>query len=259
MRELARSEEKLLYGLRRRSLREERGLFLAEGVRTVEDLADSAFDIELAVAGPGLDRSARGEALLAKLSQRTEVRRATEAEIGRIAATDAPQDIVVAARMPDVSLDRVAPRDEAVALVLDAVQDPGNFGTLVRCADAFGVDLVIAMTGTVDPWNPKAVRAAAGAAFRVPVVQASTAEALDWLAAQRFAIWAAAADGEPAARLDRPARVALVAGNEGAGVSDEVSARAASRVAVPIRGRADSLNVAVATGILLYLLTADAT
>jgi TrmH family RNA methyltransferase len=143
-----------------------------------------------------------------------------------------------------------------VALVLDAVQDPGNFGTLVRCADAFGVNLVIAMTGTVDPWNPKAVRAAAGAAFHVPIVQAKTATALDWLEAQGFAIWAADAGGEPALSLDRPSRVALVAGNEGAGISDAVTQRTGRHVAVPIRGRADSLNVAVATGILLYLLTA---
>jgi TrmH family RNA methyltransferase len=259
MKELARSEEKLLHGLRRRAAREERRLFLAEGVRVVEDLADSSLDIELAVAGPGLDRSARGEALLARLSDRTEVRRATAAGISRIAATDSPQDIVAAARIPETSLEGFVPGSAAVALVLDAVQDPGNFGTLVRCADAFGVDLVIAMTGTVDPWNPKAVRSAAGAAFRVPVVQAATANALDWLIAHDYEIWAAAADGEPAAHLERPARVALVAGNEGAGVSDQVSGRAARRVAVPLRGRADSLNVAIATGILLYMLTSNST
>lgn len=257
MRELSRSEEKLLFALRRRSAREERRLFLAEGVRVVEDLAESDLEIELAVAGPGLDRTSRGEALLAKLAQRTDVRSATDAEVARIAATDSPQDIVVAAKIPDVTLARLAPQQTAVALVLDAVQDPGNFGTLVRCADAFGVDFVIAMTGTVDPWNPKAVRAAAGAAFRVPVAQAATEAALDWLDAHEFEIRAAAADGVPAGGLDRPARVALVAGNEGAGISELVSARASRRVAVPIRGRADSLNVAIATGILLYLLTAN--
>jgi TrmH family RNA methyltransferase len=253
---LSRAEERLLHGLRRRSSREERGLFLAEGVRVVEDLAESAFAIELAVAGPGLDRTPRGEALLATLSALIDVRRATAAELGRIALTDSPQDVVVAARIPEIAIEQVTPPDTAVALVLDAVQDPGNFGTLVRCADAFGVNLVIAMTGTVDPWNPKAVRAAAGAAFHVPIVQAKTATALDWLEAQGFAIWAADAGGEPALSLDRPSRVALVAGNEGAGISDAVTQRTGRHVAVPIRGRADSLNVAVATGILLYLLTA---
>jgi TrmH family RNA methyltransferase len=93
----------------------------------------------------------------------------------------------------------------------------------------------------------------------VPVVQAATADALDWMVGHDYAIWAAAADGEPVAHVERPARVALVAGNEGAGVSDQVSGRAGRRVPVPLRGRADSLNVAIATGILLYMLTANST
>jgi TrmH family RNA methyltransferase len=252
---LSRSMEKLLHGLRRRSVREEKRLFLAEGVRVVEDLIDSPLEIELAIAGPGLDRSGRGAALLERLADRTDVIHGSDADVRRVAATDSPQDIVVAARMPAVSLSDVTTADPAVALVLDAVQDPGNFGTLVRCADAFGVDLVIAMTGTVDPWNPKSVRAAAGAAFRVPIANAATAAALDWLDEHAFSVWAADAAGEPAASLEPPARIALVAGNEGAGISSEVAERAARRVAVPIRGRADSLNVAVATAILLFLLT----
>lgn len=258
MKELSRAEERLLHGLQRRSVREESGLFLAEGVRVIEELADSSLDIELVVVGAGLDRSTRGEALLDRLAGRTEVRHATAAEIGRVAATDSPQDIVAAARIPAVDLNRLELRDHSVVLVLDAVQDPGNFGTLVRCADAFEVDLVIAMTGTVDPWNPKAVRAAAGAAFRVPITGAETGAAIDWLVDHRFAVWVADTAGEPVTRAGRPDRTALVAGNEGAGVSDAVVVRAARRVAVPIRGRTESLNVAVATGILLYLLTAEA-
>ncbi len=258
MTELSRAEERLLHGLQRRAFRRERGLFLAEGIRVVEDLADSHLDIELAVAGPDVDRTDRGATLIDKLAGMTQVRRATRAAIGRIAATDSPQDIVAAARIPDTALEDVMPPDRAVALVLDGVQDPGNFGTLVRSADAFGVDLVIAMTGTVDPWNPKAVRAAAGAAFRVPIAVAATADALDWLRGRGFEIWAADAAGEPAAGIGRPGRVGLVVGNEGAGVSETVRSHASRTVAIPIRGRADSLNVAVATGILLFLLTTGA-
>lgn len=255
MKPLSRAEERRLHGLQQRSTREEYGLFLAEGVRVVEDLAQSPLDIELAVAGPGLDGTSRGAALLEVLSRRTEVRAATVAEIGRVAATDSPQDIIVAARIPTTHLEDVGFADRPVALGLDAVQDPGNFGTLARCAEAFGVDVVLAMSGTVDPWNPKAVRAAAGASFRVPIVTTGTTEALDWLAANSFGIWVADAAGEPAGGVEPPSRVALIAGNEGAGVSEAVLDRASHRVAVPIRGRAESLNVAVATGILLYLLT----
>lgn len=255
MKALSRPEERRLHGLHRRSAREETGLFLAEGVRVVEELAQSTLDIELAVAGAGLDRTPRGQALLEALARRTEIRTATAAEMGRIAATDSPQDIVAAAKIPAVRLEDVKFGEASIALALDAVQDPGNFGTLVRCAEAFGVDIVIAMTGTVDPWNPKAVRAAAGASFRTPIAMSGTGEALDWMRDAGYAIWVADAAGEPAADVTNPRKVALVAGNEGAGVSEAVIERAARRVAVPIRGRAESLNVAIATGILLYLLT----
>jgi TrmH family RNA methyltransferase len=143
-------------------------------------------------------------------------------------------------------------------LALDGVQDPGNFGALVRSARAFGSDLILAMTGTVDPWNPKAVRAAAGASFHVHIASLATETALSWLRSSGFAILAADARGAPIDRIPRPDRVALVVGNEGAGVGEVVHSTADARVAVPIEPSAESLNVAVAAGILLYALTREA-
>jgi TrmH family RNA methyltransferase len=255
---LSRAEERLLFALRRRAVREERGLFLAEGVRVAEELVRSPLSIALAAVSASLEDTPRGGELVRRIEAVSPVRRVSDEEIRRCAATESPQGIIIAAHTPRVTLERLAPREHATVLALDGVQDPGNFGTLVRSAHAFAADFVLALTGTVDPWNPKSVRAAAGSSCHVPIVQAETHAGLTWLDHQGFAIFAADARGRPVEPLQRPARVALIVGNEGAGVSDAVRAAAAAVVAVPIRGSAESLNVGVAAGILLYLLTREA-
>jgi TrmH family RNA methyltransferase len=140
-----------------------------------------------------------------------------------------------------------------VVLVLDAVQDPGNLGTLARTAEALGAVGLVALPGTVDPWNPKSVRAAMGSTFRLPVVECGWDALAPWLAGRDVRTLAAVVGGEP---LDepRPRRAALVLGNEGAGVGDETRARAHRGVGIPLRGRAESLNVAAAGAILLHEL-----
>jgi len=254
---LTRAEEKLLFALRRRPEREERGLFLAEGVRVVEALVESRVGIELAVVAEDLPETPRGAALLDGLESRAPVRTVPGHVLARVAATESPQGVVAAAHIPRASLDTVPVPERSTVLVLDAVQDPGNFGTLVRCADAFAADFVLALAGTVDAWNPKAVRAAAGSSFHVPILEAATGPGIAWLAGHGYRILAADIHGDPVAGIAAAARTALVVGNEGAGVGEAVRAAAALRVAVPIRGSAESLNVSVAAGILLYLLTRE--
>jgi TrmH family RNA methyltransferase len=140
--------------------------------------------------------------------------------------------------------------------VLDAVQDPGNVGTILRTAQGLGAAGVVALKGTADLTNPKVLRGSMGALFRLPGVPSSPEEFLDWARGRGVSLWVAAADGEPLGRLlaRRGARppIALVLGNEGAGVGGPVAAAAARRVAIPLAPGAESLNVAVAAGILLY-------
>jgi TrmH family RNA methyltransferase len=252
---LSRREERLLRSLRQRKTREAEGLFLAEGVRAVEDLAASPLPVRLAVAASTLGDTPRGRALLDLLAtQRVAVHETDERELAALADTETPQGILAVAPIPSAGLDDLyAARDPAVIVVLDAVQDPGNFGTLARTAEALGAAGVVALPGTVDPWNPKSVRAAMGSSFRLPIVPAAWDELAPWLAERGFATLAAAAGGE---RLPdpRPARAALVLGNEGAGVSAETRTRADRVVGIPLRGRAESLNVAAAGAILMYEL-----
>ena len=141
--------------------------------------------------------------------------------------------------------------------MLDGIQDPGNAGTLVRAAVAFGVDAVIVLDGTVDPWSPKTVRSSAGMIFRLPVVRASAADAIGRLQEVRVPILVADARGEDVEARRRDRGFALVVGNEGAGVRPEIAEGAAASVAVRMPGPAESLNVAMAGAILLHALTRE--
>ena len=252
---LNRREERLLRALRQRKGREETGLFLVEGVRAVEDLLASPLAVRFAAAASSLGDTPRGRALLDVLAgQRVPLRETGERELAGFADTGTPQGILAVAEIPSAGLDDLrVDAEPAVVLVLDAVQDPGNLGTLARTAEALGAAGVVALPGTVDAWNPKSVRAAMGSTFRLPVAHAGWDALGPWLAARGFQALAAAAGGGPLPE-PRPRRAALVLGNEGAGISAETRARADRAVGIPLRGRAESLNVAAAGAILLYEL-----
>jgi RNA methyltransferase, TrmH family len=252
---LTRREERLLRALRQRKGREAEGLFLAEGVRVVEDLAASPLGVRLAVAASSLGDTPRGRALVDALAARgVTVREAPERALAELADTESPQGVLAVGEIPAARLAelRLDPEPAAV-LVLDAVQDPGNLGTLARTAEALGAAGVVALPGTVDPWNPKSVRAAMGSTFRLPVVSAGWEALGPWLRERGVEVLGAVVGGEPLGG-ERPRRSALVLGNEGAGVSEETLARMDRGVGIPLRGRAESLNVAAAGAILLHEL-----
>lgn len=250
---LSRREQSLLRSLRQRKARQAEGLFLVEGVRAVEDLLASPLPVRLAAASSSLGDTPRGQALLHLLAARGVVLRETDDRtLAALADTETPQGIVAAAPTPSAGLDALRMEEEpAVLLVLDAVQDPGNFGTLARTAEALGAVGLVALPGTVDPWNPKSVRAAMGSTFRLPVVEAEWDALAPFLRARGAETLAAVVGGAPLG-ANRPRRAALVLGNEGAGVGDETRAHAGRAVGIPLRGRAESLNVAAAGAILLH-------
>ncbi len=239
--------------LKRRKARERHGLFVAEGVRTVEELLDS----DLPVRGALMTEAAGRDPRVARIGKRLSARSIPceivgERDFDSAADTDTPQGVLALAEIPRRAPESLTPR--GLVLVLDAVQDPGNVGTILRTAAALGASVIVALPGTVDLWNAKVVRSAMGALFTHPVLPLPWDEAAAWL--HGVPLWIAAADGEPlaAAAARRPSDVALVVANEGAGVSSHVAAAAARRVAIPMAAGAESLNVAVATGILLYVL-----
>ncbi len=256
---LSREREKLLGRLRHRKTREREALFLVEGVRAAGEALELKVPVRFAVVSPRLARAGGGEALLRRLEDGgVEVDSVTDAALEASADTEAPQGVLLVCAEPGWTLDDAATSGPggARALLLDGVQDPGNLGTLVRAAAAFGVPAVVALEGTVDPWNAKAVRASAGGLFRTRVLKASWEEAGAWLDRERVTLLVGAADGADVACVERPPAWALAVGNEGAGPRPELVA-AGRPVAVPMPGGSESLNAGVAGSILLYALTRE--
>jgi TrmH family RNA methyltransferase len=239
--------------LQQRKGRRRRALTLAEGVRLAEEALAAGVAIQGAVVSAALGDTARGAALLKALAARAvPLEELADRPFADLADTDTPQGIIAVIEPPRWSFTDIRAAPGAPVLVLDAVQDPGNVGTLLRTAFALGAAGVVLLKGTADLANPKVVRGAMGASFRLPVVPADEPEFAAWVQRERLTIWAAAADGTPLARATPPDRLALVVGNEGAGVRPALRALAHQQVAIPLTRGAESLNVAVAAGILLH-------
>lgn len=242
--------------LRRRRAREERGLFVAEGVRAVEELLRSRLPVRGVLVAPQLAGAQRGAALQARLATSgVEVLEVSERDFASAADTESPQGVLALADVPVRALPEPVAGATVRVVVLDAVQDPGNVGAIIRTAAALGANATVALPGTVDLWNAKVVRAAMGAQFHHLALAATLDELRAWAARHGVPLWGADGAGTPVARGDAPpARVALCMGNEGAGLTDATRAACARLVAIPVTDQVESLNVAVATGILLQLV-----
>jgi RNA methyltransferase, TrmH family len=241
--------------LRRRRARERQQLFVAEGVRAVEELLRSSLSIRGVLVAPQLAGASRGSGLLEQLRQgAAEVAEVDEREFASAAETESPQGVLAIAEIPRASVADLTVPNRARLIVLDAVQDPGNVGTILRTAAALGATAVLAMPGTVDLWNAKVVRSAMGALFHRPAFMCTWAELDGFRQTHGFSLWGADAAGTPLEQLTAPDRLGILVGNEGAGLTPEGLARTEHRVSLPISSTVESLNVAVATGILLYQL-----
>ena len=241
----------LLRDLQRRKARERRGLVVAEGRRLVADALAAHAKVRAVLAADDVADGPVAPLLAEARARGIAVEVCGRKDFAEFADTDSPSGVLAVVEWaPSTLADVRLPEGAAVVLVLDAVQDPGNVGTMIRTAFTLGADLTIALDGSADLGNAKTLRSAMGAVFRHPVAHAHAAECLDFLAAQQVVLWAATMDGEKIAAAVPP-RLALAVGNEGGGLRPELLARAARRVAVPMRQSAESLNAAVAAGILL--------
>ncbi|HEY8256542.1 MAG TPA: RNA methyltransferase [Gemmatimonadales bacterium] len=261
---MARSLLTTIRDLHRRRGRERRGLALAEGVRLVEEALAARVPVRGAAVSPALEGTPRGKALKTALARAgVSLVEVTDAELEPLADTAQPQGVVAVIEPPTWTLDDLRTAPGSVVLVLDAVQDPGNVGTMLRTALGLGAVGVVALAGTAELANPKVIRGSMGALFRLPAVETSPSEFLEWATARGVEVWTTAAAGEPlrrsqlGPRVSRPP-VALVVSNEGAGTSAPLETAARRRVAVPLDPGVESLNVAVAAGILLHEVVRDA-
>ncbi len=238
---------KELRSLHRRSVRYRRQTFLIEGVRLVEEALAAGLPLRLALYVPDqLQKLPRGTALLERLVACREAFSTTPQVLRRVSDTVTPQGVVAAVPFPERP-----PQGEGLLLILDRLRDPGNCGTILRTAEAAGVRAVYLSPGSVDPFSPKVVRAGMGAHFRLALRVASWAE-IAVAVSGRQVLLAEARAGRPYDRVDFCLPTALIVGGEAEGAGVEARALAAEVVSIPMAGAAESLNVAVATGILLF-------
>ncbi len=235
-----------------RPVRDARGTAGIEGPHLLGEALRAGLRIECVFAAQG----AEGLLRPLHLAPEIEVLLVPRELLDAVLATEAPQPIAALVEPPDwtwahfFSIHSKAP---SLVLLLAGIQDPGNLGTIVRSAEAFGADGVLCLPGTVHAWNPKAVRASAGSVFRVPLLETTFAEALLHLRQAGAKIHAATIHAaEPADLVDLAGPVALLIGNEGNGIPAELAAQTDAAITIPCPGPVESLNAAVAASVLLY-------
>ncbi|HLH47445.1 MAG TPA: RNA methyltransferase [Acidimicrobiales bacterium] len=237
----------------RANARRAEGLVVAEGAKVLGEALRSGRPVEAVYLDPGagppeLELAGRCHDAGARVFE------LEPGVIGRVTATVTPQPIVGVVAAPGTTLDAVIGAGPDLVVVCAGVRDPGNAGTVLRSADAAGASAVVSCGGSVDLFNPKTVRASAGAVFHVPVVEeGEPSSVLDRLGrAGLRRVGATAHDGADYLEADLSAPLALVVGNEAHGLSPEVAARLDGTVTIPMAGRAESLNVGIATAVLCF-------
>jgi TrmH family RNA methyltransferase len=235
-----------------RPLRDSHALAGIEGPNLLEEALHAGLRIETIFAVQGT------EDRLAQLSipAETEILLLPRELLDSALTTEAPQPVAALVQPPVWQWeDLLAGKKHCAPLVviLAGLQDPGNLGTILRAAEAFGATGVLSLPGTVSPWNPKAVRAATGSTFRLPMLSVSVEECFRTLRQNKIRVFTTAVrEAEPVHRVDLASPAALLIGNEGNGVPPEIAARADIAITIPCPGPVESLNASVATAILLY-------
>lgn len=270
--------------LKQKKYRTESGTFFAEGLRAVQEAVQYAdvtelfyteagrLDEVLKAAGnvPADTKEKSGNRNNANHNNAGTAKKRNEAVNGirmyqvdekvmaKLSDTKAPQGVLAVIRTPEQNLRKLRPGtasdNNAPVIILDRVQDPGNLGTIIRTADAVGALGLILLEGCVDAYSPKVVRASMGSLFHLPVVQDVTAEeALTWCYRNGYEPAATALkNAQNVYKADISKKMAFLFGNEANGVAEELQAAAETRLFIPMAGLAESMNVAMAAGIILF-------
>ena len=240
---LKNPQVQLWRSLKDRKARREHGLFLVEGRKSVEEALSSGFPAEALLLRE--DTAEQGA-----LPENVKKYLLPEHVMAAVCDTRTPQGIAAVMRHREI------PVEGRRLVALDGVQDPGNVGTIIRTADAAGLDGVLLSPDCADPYSPKVLRATMGSVFHIPVaVVEDLPGALTELKAKGLPVISSQLDGTPFSGWKAGEEgFVLVIGSEGNGVSPAVRALATVRLRLPMRGRAESLNAAVAAGIMMYQL-----
>jgi RNA methyltransferase, TrmH family len=251
---LSNARIKQIRGLRNRHEREQTGLFFIEGIRIVVEAVQSGAKIETLVVAPALLKSQIAQEIVQqKREQGVSILEVSPEVFKSLSVKEGPQGIGAVVHEHWEPLDNVRLTDDLCWIALDAAQDPGNIGTILRTSDAVGSTGLMLLGNCADPYDPSAIRASMGAIFSQRLVKASFADFARWKELHHYTV----AGTSDSAHLEyREAHytppLLLLMGSERQGLSPEQQAVCDMMVCIPMVGHSDSLNLAVATGIVLY-------
>jgi RNA methyltransferase, TrmH family len=246
---------KLTASLQQKKYRDETGLFFVEGNRLVREAIDSSWPMEFALISETESIDAPTQRVLEALTAKDcPVMTVPESLYRKISDTESPQGLLAVLRQQAASLEEVAVNEKSsLWVILDAIQDPGNVGTIIRTADAAGATGVLLAADCADIYAGKTLRATMGSLFHIPVVKASRSECLSFCEKRFLNLYIAGAEAAADyTEVDFTLPSAVVFGNEGAGVSEFFRLQAVSAIRIPIKGSAESLNVASAAAVILF-------
>lgn len=244
---MTKAQIKFLQSLGRQKYRKEHHAYLVEGEKNAKEWLQSSQQI-LCIAASGAWLDAHAD--LVAHHKEAEIVPAADFELEKITSMQHSQEVVLAVKQAPVQ--PYMPQPDRWYLYLDKIQDPGNMGTIIRIADWFGIEQLICSPDCVEWYNPKVVQASMGSLLRIGLTE-MTREA--FLAANTLPLFATALDGTDLRRIAPPAGGVIAMGNESKGLSDGLLEAAQHRILIPGKGGAESLNVAVATGIVCATLT----
>jgi RNA methyltransferase, TrmH family len=237
---LIKSQVKYIQSLSHKKLRDSEGVFVAEGPKLINELLSARMPLQELFAVKEWIEVQKGPLPVAV----TEI---SQGELERISQLQTPNQVLGVFKKPDFSANK--PLRNTFSIMLDTIQDPGNLGTIIRCADWFGISQVFCSTDCADAWNIKVVQATMGSIARVQVAYGSLEQ---WLEQEPgLPTYAAVLEGTDLRKLPPVKEGIIIIGNESKGISDAILARCSNRITIPRHGQAESLNAAVATGIIL--------
>jgi RNA methyltransferase, TrmH family len=241
---LTKNQARFISSLKLKKNREDHGLFLAEGVKIVNDILHSGIKVKQIFSSRNFQ--------LSIFNYQIEVVRVKESELKKISSLSTPNEVVAVCEIPEYKLEFPALQHK-LSLVLDTIQDPGNLGTIIRIADWFGIEHIICSPDTVEAYNPKVIQATMGSISRVKVHYRELATFLREakIKMKEPKIYGAVLQGENMYREELSSEGLLMMGNESKGISEELLSMATHRISIPnYGGGAESLNAAIATALI---------
>jgi TrmH family RNA methyltransferase len=237
---LSKSQINSLKSLQQKKFRREQGFFLVEGHKSIAEFVDSPYRVEAVYHTPAFDSK------VLKLSQKINSSEISVTDLEKISTLKTPQDVIAKIEIPEWPALTQNELNGRFSLVLDGIQDPGNMGTIIRIADWFGIQHIICSEDTVEAYNPKVVQASMGSLARMKVHYVDLTVILPKI---KLPIFGALLNGENIYATDFGSEGIIVMGNEGNGIRPEIEKSVTRAITIPRIGKAESLNVAIATAL----------